>query len=146
MFEEQNRDPDIDSAFRGTTDVLGFLSIQSLQAGHYLEILSCLASAIDKLRQKRPRGRNKYVGKIFTFTDVGEPVSVSQQHDPKSNNGVSGQLALGNDETFLDLGSPETSFLAGGDLNAALDWDVLNPAQWDTYPFGEQRNFDTSVS
>lgn len=136
MFEDQNRDADIDAAFRGATEVLSFISIQSPQAGHYFEILSLLSSAIDKLRQRRlPRRQNKYVGKIFS---LGEPDGGTTQGNEAELGGTSGVGDGGESQMFLGFGGSGTPGLFNGvDADVALDWDILNLSRWDSFPFVE---------
>lgn len=137
MFEDQNRDADVDAAFRGATDVLSFLSIQSPQASHYFEILNLLSSAIDKLRQRRlPRRQNKYVGKIFSLS---EPDGVSSQaNEPDLISCTPGMAGMSENQLFIGLtGSGSPAFLNGSEVDIALDWDILNLSRWDTFPFVE---------
>ncbi|KAJ6441094.1 Fungal specific transcription factor [Purpureocillium lavendulum] len=72
IFAKRSIDYDIESAFGGARDVLNFLATQSPQAAHYYEILTLLANAITKQREKiASKGRSRYVSRLFTL-DSGD--------------------------------------------------------------------------
>lgn len=144
MFGEQRRDADLDSAFRGTTDVLGFLSIQSPQSSHYLEILNLLSSAIDKSRQEQHwRGRNKYVGKIFSFVEPRE--APSRLEFQESLIVSEHPQDFDSSEQFLNANSPGAlPFIESGEVENGCNWDILDLSQWDIFPLVEQGIFETN--
>lgn len=141
MFAEKNRDYEVEGAFDGAKDVLGFLSAQSPQAGHYLEILSLLSTAIDRQRQRQTtRGRNKYVGKILTLNNDPAP-QAGASTSPNDSISVAPVPSMLSDQTdYTSSAMPDVS------VDFSVDWDALDLSQWDSFPFLDQRTLDLGVS
>lgn len=134
MFAKNSTDYEIESAFRGAREVLSYLSTQSPQAAHYLEILGSLSNAISKRRSKEvPVERNRYVSKLFTFSDsaaeIEEPSAAGQAEVSRSiTNFPSVIEGLEDGSSVLNFGQFDS-----GDI--CLDWESLSIAQWDSFPF-----------
>ncbi|CAK7203039.1 hypothetical protein SEUCBS139899_005768 [Sporothrix eucalyptigena] len=141
LFSKQREmDFQVEAAFRGAQDVLGFLAPQSPQAAHYLEILGLLASAIAKQRETLAvRSRSKYVGRIFS---LGGQNSGS---DDATEAAII--TAVSRDNTMptrvLPTDAPaDPPADAEGNGQPFLGWDSLDLMQWDSFPFLSPRSFD----
>lgn len=119
---------EIEGAFHGSKEVLEFLSVQSPQAAHYLEILSSLSSAISRRRASEPGARkSRYVSKLFSLaSSPANPEAQPQDEEIYSNQTLFGTPRL--EDTNWSF--PE---IDSGELN--LDWESLNISQWDSFPF-----------
>lgn len=144
MFAKRELDFEIENAFTGAKEILGFIAEQSSQAAHYAEILGLLSSAIAEQRRKTAsQGRSKLVSRLFP-SDGGDSVGRSDDAQFRPSEGAA-QAAVG-DRLMADgtghwlFGQPPTisaemeSDLIGG-------WDVLDLSQWDNFPFHSPRNF-----
>lgn len=129
IFTKRSIDHEIEAAFAGTTDVLGFLAASSPQAAHYLDILTSLANAAQK--RKASTRKNRYVSRIFSVgSATAEPPQLTEPQSweeslfledlpPLQGEGMEGWTGLGP--------------MSGEGLS--LDWDSLNISQWDNFPF-----------
>jgi hypothetical protein len=145
MFAKREVDHEIEAAFTGARDILDMLSAQSPQAAHYSEILTMLSNAIAKQRKQfASQGRSKYVGRLFTL----------DRTNPVAERSGTGPMAPSSSEAY-----PEPAVLNYGGENWApsgqqiqpdldegllLRWDSLDLPLWDSFPFMNARNFDSS--
>ncbi|KAI1336032.1 hypothetical protein F5Y15DRAFT_395765 [Xylariaceae sp. FL0016] len=169
MFAGGGDDPEryleAEATFRGAREILRFLAAQSPQAAHYHEILSCLAKAIARKREKTAqRGRSKYVGKLFSFSseapDEQEQRQQQQVHaetalSPGSSSaaqaaalGSAGEasMAFGRELNWLNtLMRPgqENAMALEGEGELFLGLDSLELSQWDNFPFLTRTSPDT---
>ncbi|ODA77588.1 hypothetical protein RJ55_07217 [Drechmeria coniospora] len=137
IFAKRSIDYDIESAFGGARDVLQFLAGQSPQAGHYHEILTLLANAVAKQRERiASKGRSRYVSKLFTLHDTVPP---DGQRLPGSEAGYDGPMAPGDgieDGDGIGWQAWHRPVATGsGEEDVFLGWDSLDISQWDSFPF-----------
>lgn len=132
MFAKPTVDTEVEAAFHGARDVLRFLSIQSPQATHYLDILTTLSSAIARRRARESStGRSRYVSKMFSLNPVLDAQPASDEAVLLDGIGLfespDGRQEDGNLEGWA------FQPIEAGEL--CLDWDSLNISQWDSFPF-----------
>lgn len=135
IFAKRSIDYDIESAFSGARDVLNFLATQSPQAGHYYEILTLLANAITKQREKiASKGRSRYVSKIFTLnrTEDAAECDAEGERDWLPTTSVAYAPAPA-EEGVSWLSGNRTPAEPGEEV--FLGWDSLDISQWDSFPF-----------
>ncbi|KAK2753619.1 hypothetical protein FQN54_007396 [Arachnomyces sp. PD_36] len=145
MFSKREVDHEIESAFSGAREILDMLSAQSPQAAHYFEILTMLSNAIAKQRkQLASRGRSNYVGRLFTLDGAN-----AAQDQGRAQPTASTSLEMQPGQTELD--DQGVNWTLGGqmiqpdlDEGLLLRWDSLDLPLWDSFPFMNARNFDTS--
>ncbi|VUC35839.1 unnamed protein product [Clonostachys rosea] len=128
VFAKRSVEKEIEGAFHDSKEVLKFLSAQSPQAAHYLEILSSLSSAISRRRASEPGTRkSRYVSKLFSLaSSPANPEVQAQDEETYSCQTLFGTPRL--EDTNWSF--PE---IDSGELN--LDWESLNISQWDSFPF-----------
>lgn len=143
MFAKRELDYEVEVAFRSAKDVLDFLGIQSPQASHYSEILGLLSNAIMKRRMKlSSRPRNRYVGKLVSFSDGGDSSQDNMTNDneavPLNNTGgLSVPVGEIGGVWSADLPAQPTDM----DEDMLRGWDSLDLSQWDSFPFFNPRSF-----
>lgn len=122
----------METAFTGTTDVLGFLANQSPQAAHYLDILTSLSNA--SLKRKTTARKNRYVSRIFSVGAASADLLVSGR--PQDLSWADG-LNLDDLDATPVIGDEieDWSFGQAVGEGLSLDWDSLNISQWDSFPF-----------
>jgi hypothetical protein len=131
IFAKQDANYSAETAFSGAREVLSFLSAQSPQAAHYMEILTLLSKAIDSQREQAAfAGRSKYVKRLFSLEedsinldDVGEQDAQMASGEPWSNSAIQ----------LFSPGEQDISGLDGGEV--VVGWDSLDLSQWDSFPF-----------
>ena len=135
IFAKRSIDYDIESAFGGARDVLNFLATQSPQAGHYYEILTLLANAIAKQREKiASKGRSRYVSKIFTLSREKDAAECDSRRERDWLRAPSDGYASGPvDEGVTWPSGNRTPAEPGAEV--FLGWDSLDISQWDSFPF-----------
>lgn len=140
LFVEQKGDPEIHTAFHGAQNILAFLSAQSPQAAHYLDILALLSRAVASKRQRQnSRGRNKYVEKLFS-REQEQDITTPGRND--SMDMTMSEPGTKSDDGFLSLnGEALPPIMEGMDIELPFDWDILEIAQWDSFPIFEQKEF-----
>lgn len=144
MFAKRELDFEIENAFSGAKEILGFIAEQSSQAAHYAEILGLLSSAIAEQRRKTAtQGRSKLISRLFPSDGQSSSRGDDSQFRPSDGTAPAVVDRLMPDGTgHWLLGQPPTlsvemeSDLIGG-------WDVLDLSQWDNFPFHSPRNFAT---
>lgn len=124
--------------------MLNFLATQSPQAAHYYEILTLLANAIAKQREKiASKGRSRYVSRLFTFdggdADGRADAATGADGGERGAEWVPGGAAAAADYT-AELGEEGVSWMSGsrtpaGGEEVFLGWDSLDISQWDSFPF-----------
>lgn len=143
MFAKREVDFEVDTAFSGAKEILGLLSEQSAQAGHYAEILELLASAITEQRRKSAtQGRSKLIGRLFPSIGDDETSSGVRSASRPFENPIlstSGQPTSEGPGHWL-LG-PQLAMPADIDSDLIGGWDTLDLTQWDNFPFNSPRNF-----
>ncbi|KAF1842938.1 uncharacterized protein K460DRAFT_340538 [Cucurbitaria berberidis CBS 394.84] len=139
IFVEQKGDDELDAAFHGAQSILSFLSTQSPQAAHYMDILSLLSRAITSKRQKQTqRGRNKYVEKLFAHSQEIS-AAVSMAHDDNLVLPINGSRITTENSAIPFLGSEMLpSTFEDVSIELPFDWDILEISQWDSFPFLDQ--------
>lgn len=141
MVAERNSDYEVEKGFRSAKELLEYLAMQSPQAAHYCEILGLLLSAIETPRKRlATRGRNKYVGRLFTLDRVTENSS-AMDILPDNSGDLAGRdfAGLAGEENGVWVGFPQPLTDIDGDFLSG--WDALDLSQWDNFPFLGPRNF-----
>ncbi|KAI9148305.1 Filamentous growth regulator [Paramyrothecium foliicola] len=140
-FAKVGANYEIERAFEGSKQVLGFLATRSPQASHYLDILNSLSNAIQKQRSRMSSGRaSRYVSKLFS---LGSSSSSEGPLSDRSKNDISWSNML-LDETAMDA-IPNLPALpddpakwpdaAQLDPEMYIDWETVNISHWDNFPF-----------
>ncbi|KAM4065648.1 fungal specific transcription factor [Hirsutella rhossiliensis] len=133
LFEKRSIDHVIESAFGGARDILSFLATSSPQAAHYHEILTLLAKAISKQRERSAfKGRSRYVSRILTLQCSNAPDCDAEgdEQPPMPSADVAPRAMdqwdnwLCGNRTPLDPGE-----------EVFLGWDTLEISHWDSFPF-----------
>ena len=121
----------VETSFQGSRQLLEFLSAQSPQAAHYLEILSLLSTAITRHRENMvTAGSTKYVSKLFSLG--ASPTELDRDTGERLLSDLQRPFTLMNDTTDADsqvLMMDETESFSG--------WDTFDLSQWDDFPFLE---------
>ncbi|KAF7545316.1 hypothetical protein G7Z17_g9277 [Cylindrodendrum hubeiense] len=141
MVAERNSDYEVEKGFRSAKEILETLATQSPQAAHYCEILGLLLTAIETPRKRlTTRGRNKYVGRLFTLDQVTEGSSAMDTAPDSSGNLAERDIAgLAGEENAAWIGFQQP--LADIDGDFLSGWDALDLSQWDNFPFLGPRSF-----
>ncbi|KAH7149193.1 hypothetical protein B0J13DRAFT_606369 [Dactylonectria estremocensis] len=141
MVAERNSDYEVEKGFRSAKEILASLAVQSPQAAHYSEILGLLLSAIETPRRRlTTRGRNKYVGRLFSLDKVAEGSSDMGTVPENSGNSLGGDaMDLTGDDNGLWASFQQS--LADIDGDFLSGWDALDLSQWDNFPFLGPRSF-----
>lgn len=135
MLAERKSDYEVETAFRSAKEILESLAVQSPQAAHYSEILGLLLSAIETPRRRLAiRGRNKYVGRLFTLDRETETSTLAAILDTTGNSAGRDVVGLVGEESGGWVGFQQQIFsdLDGDFLSG---WDSLDLSQWDNFPF-----------
>ncbi|KAF4508029.1 hypothetical protein G6O67_004467 [Ophiocordyceps sinensis] len=130
IFAKRSSDHVIEAAFGGARDILSFLAAASPQAAHYHEILTLLAKAIAKQRERfASRGRSRYVSKILTLHCGDAPAGDAEGDElPPESWAEVAPSAMDQWDSWL-CGNREPG------EEAFLGWDTLEISNWDSFPF-----------
>lgn len=133
IFAKTSVEHERETAFHGASDVLRYLSTQSPQAKHYLDILTSLSNAAVRRRSSQSSaGRSRYVSRIFSLSSSSDVEKPSYEDDSIWVQGdfIDPLNTREGDEAMTGLSFPP---LEGNELG--LDWDSLDISQWDSFPF-----------
>ena len=125
-------------------NVLRYLSIQSPQAAHYLDILTSLSNAMERrCARDSAVGKNRYVSKIFSLDQSADNHRLDQEehwsdlaHQGRSDTvaeaatsvtGEAVQMAWEEEVQAWPLGQYPVTDLC-------LDWESLDMSLWNDFP------------
>jgi hypothetical protein len=120
-----------EKVFGDAMELLRFWSGQSVQAAHYLEILTLLSKAIDSQRDGLIPGRRKYVSRLMSLEGPGPEGSSQRSGSGQSYEAASASAQTGNRQIPVAVPRLETGL--DGELFGG--WDSLDLSQWDNFPF-----------
>lgn len=132
---------EVERAFDGSKQVLGWLAARSPQASHYLDILTSLSNAISEQRSRlEPSRSGRYVSRLFSF---GSSASNSGTQGDRTQDNASWTSTLLDDAAMAAMAdlpaisdSPtDWPNVAQIDPELLIDWETVNISHWDNFPF-----------
>lgn len=140
-FAKPGVNHEVERAFEGAKQVLGFLAARSPQASHYLEILTSLSNAIAEQQARlEPSRSGRYVSRLFSF---GSSASNAGTLGDRTQDKASWTSTLLDDAAMAVMAdlpaitdSP-SEWPNVGDIDPELliDWETVNISHWDNFPF-----------
>ncbi|KAF4121919.1 GAL4 [Geosmithia morbida] len=148
VFAKAAVDFGIGSAFYEARDLLGCLGVKSPQAALYHDILTSLASDINRYHQRSSfnGGRSTYVHKLFQFSSRkdgtgGNAVGTSspwQSGGGGKDDEISVPLTDDSHRVIMDdvmAGWSQGQDAPGASSEILLDWDSLDISQWENFAY-----------